>query len=363
MRRARLFVFVAATCASLPALERAASAGDKPPPPAPPSSASSAPSAKSGPETADSLYNQGNDAYDKGDYPLALELYTGAFKLRKSYDVARNLGLTELKLGKLRDAVDHLTYSVDHYPSNRADTKRQVVDWLAEARSQAGKLTLKIEPEGAACTVNGSPVAREELDGDVIVDPGPLKVECGGVAGFGTSRRTLQIDKGEAQSLTITLPRAGAVDDPPPPPPPSGYSALPFSTRRTILWAGVGVTGLALVGGVVSGVLSITTASDADTTLADMRKSTGRDSPCVSPAASKCGDLLSLRQTQDLTGNVALWTLVGAAGAGAFTAAFLWPQSRDHLSPAKPGKTGSSSPFTSVAIAPGVGGMVLSGSW
>src|SRR5262245_46799844 len=76
------------------------------------------------PETADSLYNQGNEAYDREDFKLALELYTGAFKLRPSYDIARNLGLVELKLGRFKDAVGHLAYSLTLYPSNRGDTKK-----------------------------------------------------------------------------------------------------------------------------------------------------------------------------------------------------------------------------------------------
>ena len=366
MRRSLVPLLAVVTCTGLTAIARA---GDKPAPATSGSASASASApapavpAPKGPETADSLYNEGNDAYDKGDYPLALELYMGAFRLRKSYDVARNLGLTELKLGKLRAAVAHLTYSVDHYPSNRSENKRQVVDWLAQAKAQAAKLHLTLQPEGASCTLNGDPIAPEELEGDVIVDPGQTKLECGGVAGFGTSKRTLQIEKGTTEQLAITLPRAGIVDEPPPPPPPSGYGALPLATRRTILWAGIGVTGLALVGGAVSGVLSITTASDADATLADLRKSTGRDSPCASPAAAKCGDLLSSRKTQDLTGNIALWTLVGAAGVGALTAAYLWPQSRDAAPPAKAGNHSRSRPAASVAIAPGVGGLVISGSW
>lgn len=366
MRRILVPTALAALCSTLAAIAHAA---DKPKPAAPATTASAqasaAPTAPPGPETADSLYNQGNDAYDKGDFPLALELYTGAFKLRKSYDIARNLGLTELKLGKLRAAIEHLSYSLEHYPSNRADTKRQVIDWLDQAKADAGKLEISVAPEGAACSVNGIAIALEDGKSKVFVDPGALKIECG-AEGFGKSKRSLAIEKGATETIAIALPRAGTIDEPPPPPPPSGYSALPLSTRRTILWTGVGLTGLALVGGVVSGAISITTAGEADATLADLRKSSGRENPCASPAVARCDELRDARATQDLTGNVALWTLVGAAGAGAFTAAYLLPRadllggSRAHE---RPGDPGGSRPSASVTIAPGVGGMVISGSW
>src|SRR4051812_41689376 len=129
------------------------------------------------PETADSLYNQGNAAYDRDDFALAYELYTGAFKLRRSYDIARNLGLSELKLGKYKAAIEHFTYSLTLYPSNRADTKKQVVDWLAQARTQVGTVHLSVEPDSAVCKVNGTAVAHDEGDGDVVFEPGEVKIE------------------------------------------------------------------------------------------------------------------------------------------------------------------------------------------
>ncbi len=342
MRSTRPVVFAAfLACAAAPSI---AVAGDKPAP-SPPA-----------PETADSLYNQGNDAYDRGDFALALELYSGAFKLRKSYDIARNLGLAELKLGKLRDAIGHFTYSLEQYPSNRADTKKQVVEWLAQAKTQVGTLHLTVEPEAAVCKLDGAPIAREERDGDILVDPRETKLECA-AEGYRTDRRSVKIDKAATETLTITLVRTGkGVDVPPPPPPPGGYAGLPLPTRQKVTWVGLGLGALLVAGGAVSGVLSITKAGEADGRLADLRKQTGRDFPCAAPAAAACGDLADARKFQDLTGNLAFWTLLAGAGVAGFTAAYLWPSEGLRApapAPAKP----------TVGAAFGPGGVTISGSF
>ncbi len=347
MRFPRTVVVLAAllACAAAP---RLAAAGDKPAPapspPAPPS-----------PETADSLYNQGNDAYDRGDYALALELYAGAFKLRRSYDIARNLGLAELKLGKLRDAIGHFTYSLEQYPSNRADTKKQVVEWLAQAKTQVGTLRLTVDPDTAACKLNGAPIPHEERDGDILVDPGETRLECA-ADGYRTEKRSVTIEKGAAETVTITLARKPKDADPPPPPPRTGYGALPLPARQKLTWAGLGLGAALIAGGAVTAVLSVTKAGEADGLLADLRAQTGRSSPCAAPAAATCGDLLEARKFQDVTGNVAFWTLLAGAGVTAFSAAYLWPSEGLRAPASAPPK-----PAIGVTLSPG--GAVITGSF
>ncbi len=353
MRFTRTVVLAASlACAAAP---RAAAAGDKPAPaPAPAPAPSPSPSPPQ-PETADSLYNQGNAAYDRDDFALALELYSGAFKLRKSYDIARNLGLAELKLGRLRDAIGHFTYSLDQYPSNRADTKKQVVEWLAQAKTQVGTLHLTVDPDAAVCKLNGTAIPHEERDGDILVDPGEAKLECA-ADGYRTDKRSVTITKGAIEAVAITLVRKAKDADLPPPPARSGYGALPLGVRQKVTWAGLGLGAALVVGGVVTTALSVTKAGEADGLLADLRAQTGRQSPCAAPAAATCGDLLEARKFQDVTGNVAFWTLVAGAGVSAFSAAYLWPsEGLLAVSPA-PAK-----PAVGVAIAPG--GVVITGSF
>lgn len=49
---------------------------------------------------AQTLFGQGNEAYDAGDYTMAREKYLSAFTLRPRFDYAANLGWVELKLAR-----------------------------------------------------------------------------------------------------------------------------------------------------------------------------------------------------------------------------------------------------------------------
>jgi tetratricopeptide (TPR) repeat protein len=303
------------------------------------------------PETADSLYNQGNEAYDREDFKLAFELYTGAFKLRPSYDIARNLGLVELKLGRFKDAVGHLSYSVALYPSNRADTKAQVVEWLEQAKTEVGTLALQVSPEAAECYVNGAAMTREERDEDIVADPGGVKVECR-AKGYRTEKRTVRVEKGRRVEETITL----AVE----PQVPRGGQGTPgggAGSRMVLVWAGAAaaVTGLGV--GAAMGVLSLVKASEADDMLGKLRSSSTRDSPCAEPKAAGCEELYALRREQDAFGNVAFWTLIagGVASAGTTFYGFM----------TQPPQQKVAAPRTAVVplVAPGTAGVVLVGSF
>lgn len=303
-----------------------------------------------GPETADSLYNQGNDAYDRGDLSLAFELYTGAFKLRKSYDVARNLGLVELKLGRIKDAIGHLQYSLSLYPSNRADTKKQVIEWLEQATTQVGKLRLHVSPESADCRLNGAPVTREEREEDMLADPGEVKIECR-APGRRTEKRTVTVQKGARAEVTIQLaPDASGPGGGPGPEAPAG-------SRTVLLWSGsaAAVTGLGV--GAAMGVVSLVKAAEADGMLAKLKSDTGRASPCLAPKADACDELYALRREQDAFGNAAFWMLVvgGVAGAGTFAYGFV-------TAPKNGAPPAPKVAFTPV-VAPGVTGVVLLGSF
>lgn len=307
------------------------------------------PEAASGPETADSLYNQGNEAYDHGDVALALELYTGAFKLRKSYDIARNLGLAELKLGRFKDAIEHLTYSLSLYPSNRADTKKQVIEWLDQARSQVGKLRLTVSPESAECRVNGAVTSRDEREEDLLADPGAVKIECR-AGGHRAEKRTVTVEKGGRAEVTIQL--AAEAQGPGAGTPPGGTGS-----RTVLIWAGFAATATGLGVGAAMGIVSLVKASEADGTLASLRETTQRASPCAAPKADGCEELYALRREQDAFGNAAFWMLIagGVAAAGTTAYGFVTQPPRGNA----PAPRAAAVPL----VAPGAAGVLLLGSF
>src|SRR4051812_35204786 len=55
-------------------------------------------------------YEAGVKAAEQGDTARAYTLLVKAWSLKRHFQVAANLGLTELDLGKHRDAAEHLAY-------------------------------------------------------------------------------------------------------------------------------------------------------------------------------------------------------------------------------------------------------------
>src|SRR5688572_17441641 len=66
---------------------------------------------------AEELSRKGRELFVAQDYAGAYEAQLAAWQLKKSFDIAANLGQVELKLAKHRDAAEHLAYALDHFPA------------------------------------------------------------------------------------------------------------------------------------------------------------------------------------------------------------------------------------------------------
>jgi len=83
-----------------------------------PAPASTPAAATSAAQQADELFLKGKALLKEGKKQEALAAYREAWKLRKSYDVAGNLGSLEIDLGLFRDAAEHLSYALSHYAAS-----------------------------------------------------------------------------------------------------------------------------------------------------------------------------------------------------------------------------------------------------
>jgi len=102
------------------------------------------------------LFAQAQTAFAKGDKVAACDAYKAAWALQKSYDIAGNLGGVELKLGRYRDAAEHLAFALDDFPPTGEPAQRQAVERkLAEALNEIGRLHVRVSVDGASVTVNG----------------------------------------------------------------------------------------------------------------------------------------------------------------------------------------------------------------
>jgi tetratricopeptide (TPR) repeat protein len=161
--------------------------------------------AKSAPDHADELFEQATAAYDAGRLPEAHAKLLQAWALKKTHDIAGNLGVVELKLGEHAAAAEHLTWALQHFPPTEADqAKRGFEQKLAKARAQIGALRVRVNVEGAEVTVNGRSMGKAPLEDEAFVEAGTVRVSARR-EGYAAVEQVVSVQKGEAREVVLAL--------------------------------------------------------------------------------------------------------------------------------------------------------------
>jgi hypothetical protein len=164
-----------------------------------------------GSDRADELFREGNRAFAAGDARTAYEAYRGAWSLRKSFDIACNLGRTEAELQLSRDAAEHLDYCLKTYPASSRDDLREANkrfrELFAEVRAKVAALRIETRPPGAEIAVDGARYGTTPLAGDVFVDPGQHRVRAE-LQGFDGDERAIEVTAGASLTVSFLLGRS-----------------------------------------------------------------------------------------------------------------------------------------------------------
>lgn len=157
---------------------------------------------------ADELYREANKLVGEGKLKLAIEKYRAALALKPTYDIAGNLGLTEMAVGHYADAAEHFALSLRGYPVNAEAASREgTVKKLAEARAKIGTLRIAA-PAGAEITLDGRVLGEAPLGYDVYCEPGEHVLEAR-LEGHATTSKTVNPKAGE--EVAVTLPKGIAI--------------------------------------------------------------------------------------------------------------------------------------------------------
>jgi hypothetical protein len=319
--------YASACCLALAPLLAVASTSAAPPTP------SAAPH-----DAADDWFDKGLAAYEAHHKEEAEHDFAEAWKLKKTQDIAANLGTVEQEQREFRKAAGHLAYAVAHAaPTDTDAARKNARDRLAQVRTHVGAVRVRVNVAGATVYANGVIVGQAPLEAEVFVDPGACTIEAK-LAGYADARSAVTATAGASQEATLTLaPLNGR--------PPDGGGP----TTAVLVGGGV-AAGAALVVGAVFTGLAVSKASQAN--------QLGGWDVCygaTAPAPNHCPQLDGLRHDSATFGNVAFWSFVGGATVGAATIAYgvLAPR-------AKETKTGLL--LVPVAAARGAG-LSLSGEW
>ncbi|MEZ4298340.1 MAG: PEGA domain-containing protein [Polyangiaceae bacterium] len=258
-------------------------------------------------DRADELFAQANEAFDAGKLQEAYDLYQQAWALKRTYDIAGNLGQVELKLGKFRDAAQHLEFTLRLFPPTGKSEPREAIRRAFEAaRKEVGTLSIRVNVRGAEVSIDGASVGLSPFDAPVFVEPGKRVIEATLEAHLPT-RIELELAKNESRDLSLALtPKAQ------PPPPPRNVPLLLTGFGVSLAAAGTGI-GLMLA--------STERGSDADALLQQLHAAEP-DGQCPCGTADQRADLKGLRQDHDLYFNLAVGMFVGAGVLAVGTAAY-----------------------------------------
>jgi hypothetical protein len=289
---------------------------------------------------ADELFSEGAKAYVAGRYGEAEQKLEQAWALKRTHDIAGNLGVVKNKLGKPAEAAQYLAWSLLHFPPTESQRARQgYADELAKARAEVGALRIRVNVAGAEVTVNGKAMGKAPLETEAFVDPGQATVSAQ-LEGYVAVQQSVTVAKGEAREVTLTL--------------------VPVVVAKRSIVPGVvlgSVAGAALVTGIglyAGGRAKASSASNLhDAILKDGHS-------CISGAAtfdSRCGDLESTASTSNTLQRAGVGLLAaGGAAAVATVIYFVLPQP----STSKP----STGRFrVTPSFGPGSGGLAFSGSF
>jgi hypothetical protein len=284
-------------------------------------------------DAGDQAFESGRALYKAGRVADAEAAFARAWVLKKTQDIAANLGSVELENKKYRRAAEHLAYAVRHGAPSDSDKARQAArERLDAALKFVGTVHLRVQPDGAGIYLNGELVGHAPLEGDLYVDADASSVVEAKLEGFENARAEVRVGAGLATDARLEL---------------GGHRR---SKVPAIVLGGLGVVGLGL-GATFIG-LEASKRSDAQS----LATQTAGSCPITSGGASACAQLRSAASSSDTFGDagVAAFVVGGAFVAGAVTY-LLWPA------------RGASPATTGVRVAPlagaSTGGLVVSGSF
>ena len=278
---------------------------------------------------------QGAEAFERKDYPTALDRFQRAATLFRAPSIVVMLARSLAQMGRFLEALDRYeeTQRLPLAPDAPEAFRLAVDDARSEARALRARLPrLEVRtnadapPKGLSVTLDGRPVSEALLNVERPVDPGThqLSVTAPGSAPF---HEDFSMSEGERR--VITLPRLM--------PPashaevavaPSATNTAPARTWAMVL-GGVGVAGIGV--GITTGLVALGHRSDLE-------------AECHPGCPSSARDELSAYRTSRAVSFVSLGLGSVALGAGAY----LWFSS-------------SKAPSLSASVVPG--GFKLAGAF
>jgi hypothetical protein len=289
------------------------------------------------------LFKNGKAAFGRGEMAEAERLFSQAFAIRKSSDIAANLAQSELEQEKYRSAAEHFTWALANLLPSASDAQRKAVEiGLAKSRAEVAVLRLDIHPEGSDVLVAAQSVGKSPVAGGVFVDPGEVIISVKH-EGFIAIDKRIVVAKGTEQAVQIDLFEDDRAAPPKPAPVGSGLTTAPASSSqadraepKSLVPAYI-VTGVAVAGG-VAGLAFTLSANGKEDDADELLERVNAAGTCNGGASSAdCEALKQQRESVDSSRNLAIGSFV-LGGVAAVVAGYLYWDALSHKETSHAGK-------------------------
>lgn len=321
-------------------------------------SVTQAPAAETVGERAAPFFQEGLKAADEARWADAEAAYLKAWAIAKTFDIAANLGVVELKLGKPRLAATHLAFSLRTAPpSAKAPHLERTRQLIEEAKKQVGVLRVRVNVAQARVLIDGEPLLIEETPDAIFVEPGTHRV-TGQRDGYIDSEKVVTVEAGTSQEVTLLLAELPSAAAPAPQPAWEARAVeVPPEMRRS--WVPVIALGAASAVGLGVAVGFTVASNDASADAHAYSAALARaNEQCIKPHgefAATCEQTSNAASRAGTLGDVAFASYVISGGLALAAAAYtVWPVRK---------KT----PDAGVRLAPfggmGAAGILAAGAW
>jgi hypothetical protein len=226
---------------------------------------------------ARSLGIQGVQLADAGKCPEAIEKLSRAESLYHAPTILGRLGECQVAVGQVVLGTENLNRVVrEQLPPNAPKAFRSAQERAAKVLETAlpriAYLTVNVEPRDAnvTVTVGDAPVPSALIGVERPTDPGKRAVVAT-APGYLEARTEVELAEGGHQAVTLTLvvDPSTAVVAPPPvappaPPPTAAKDEAKGGSGKTLAFVMLGVGGVGLATGAVTGFLALQKKSDLD---------------------------------------------------------------------------------------------------
>ncbi|WP_437679316.1 PEGA domain-containing protein [Sorangium sp. So ce131] len=266
-------------------------------------------------DRARQLFEDGVKAAKAGKWADAHAAFLAAWSLKPHYQIASNLGVACLKVGKPRDAAEYLTRYLREAPATKVKERQLAEASLQEARAKVAAVTVQVAPDGAEVTVDGTTVGQAPLADPVFLDPGQHEIGAK-LDGYEPQARPVAAAAGGTDTVVLQLQRKAEVAAERPAPVPSVPPTGSRNGRRTAILVGGGVaTGVGAAAGVLFTVLANSRAGEAED-LKSKLTAEGQNRCLSKPGPDDCSKQSSTLDESTRYSNVAFWSFVGAGAVG-----------------------------------------------